>query len=68
MISRNDENIRIKFRDQRDQGIAKCVLDHDREALHPLRARRAQVILVQHFEHAGPGDAGDDGRLGRGAR
>src|SRR5574341_412304 len=49
-------------RHDRDRGVLERVLPHDGRVRHPLGARRPDVILVQHIEHARPREPRDPRR------
>ena len=52
----------------RDQGVAQRV-PQDHPALgHPLRPRRADVVLAEHFQQTGAGEAHDRRQGGKAER
>src|SRR5881296_1610603 len=52
----------------RHQNVSKCMLADHRPVGEPLRTGRADVILADHIEHAGPGEPGDDAQRHQGQR
>ena len=46
--------------DDGDEGIAQGMFGDHHPLINPFGARRADIILAEHFEQAGAGHAGDD--------